>query len=124
MDVLYLPRFAVEIVNQLCIFGIDPCGAGHEIESHSVSGGVPYLAAYINPRTRSAVVSAAAMRSFAISLVLRRRHPRRERLAVREGHEDDLVAIPQSFCHLGMLVCRQQPAAVLIRVGMKAATYR
>jgi hypothetical protein len=23
-----------------------------------------------------------------------------------------------------MLVCRQQPAAVLIRVGMKAATYR
>ncbi len=45
--------------------------------------------------------------------MLGRRHPRSERLAVREGHEDDLVAIPLSFGHLGMLVCRQQPPAVL-----------
>lgn len=41
--------------------------APHEIESHSVTGGLPCLPAHIKPRTRIPVVSAAARRSLKIS---------------------------------------------------------
>ena len=57
-------------------------------------------------------------------LVFGRVRPRRERVPVRELHEDDLVATPLALDQARTLVGRQQPPTVLRKTGMNAVMYR